>query len=109
MIDWDRVVGRPALSVFGEPVFYTNPKGCRHCFQGVFISAYRPVASLGDYADVAITTVTPALGVQLSQCPVTPFQGMQLSIRGRIYAVKQVEDDGHGHAKLLLNLGSYEP
>jgi hypothetical protein len=109
MIDWDAVVGRPTVSVFGEPVIYTDGSGTPHCFQGVFDSAYKPVMSLGDYAEVAITTAMPVLGVQLSQCPVPPFQGMMLEIRGRIYSVKNVESDGHGHAKLTLNLGAYEP
>jgi hypothetical protein len=109
VIDWDRVVGVPTLEVFGEPVRWVDPKGRPRRFLGVFDNAYRPVMSLGDYADVSIATVAPCLGVQISKCPVPPFQGMQIEIRGRIYSVKIVEDDGHGHAKLLLNLTSFEP
>jgi hypothetical protein len=109
MIDWDAVVGAPVTRVFGEPALYRDGGGRERCFLGVFDSAYRPVMSLGDYADVSITTVAPVLGVQLREMPCPPFQGMQLVIRGRIYSVKNVEDDGHGHAKLTLNLGAYEP
>jgi hypothetical protein len=108
MIDWDAVVGTPVTSVFGETVIYKDGAGVPNCFLGVFDSAYRPVMSLGDYADVSITTVMPVLGVQLSEMPCPPFQGMQLLIRCKTYSVKNVEEDGHGHAKLTLNLGSYE-
>jgi hypothetical protein len=109
VIDWDRTVGLPTLSVFGEPVVWVDPHGRPRLFSGVFDHAYRPVMSLGDYPDVSITTVAPCLGVQVSVMPTKPFQGQQLEIRGRIYSVKIVEDDGHGHAKLLLNLTSFEP
>jgi hypothetical protein len=109
VIDWEKVVGLPTLAIFGEPVVWIDHAGFPRRFSGVFDHAYRPVMSLGDYAEVSVTTVSPCLGVQLSDCPVPPYQGQQLAVRGRVYSVKNVEPDGHGHAKLLLNLGAYEP
>ena len=108
-VDWDALVGRPTVAIFGEPVIWIDGTGAPMFLTGVFDSAYRPVVSLGDYTDVSITTLSPVLGIQLTEWPVRPFQGQQLEIRGRIYSVKNVEDDGHGHAKLILNLGAYEP
>jgi len=111
MIDWDLLVGQPTNGIFGETVELAEASPCPRTFQGVFDSAYLEVQSLGGemIADLNITTRQPVLGVQLSTMPVEPFQGMELVIRDKIYSVKEVRPDGHGHAKLLLNLGSYEP
>jgi hypothetical protein len=111
MIDLDALVIGPTIAVFGESVELAETSPSPRTFQGVFDSAYLELPALGGevIADINITTRQPVLGVQLSAMPVAPFQGMELVIRDKIYSVKEVREDGHGHAKLLLNLGSYEP
>jgi hypothetical protein len=111
VIDLDALVIGPTIGVFGETVALADGSAAPPTFQGVFDSAYLELPALGGemIADLNISTRRPVLGVQLSSMPVEPLQGMELVIRGKIYSVKEVREDGHGHAKLLLSLGSYEP
>jgi hypothetical protein len=111
MIDLDALVIGPTIAIFGEPVTYADEQGVIQTVSGVFDSAYRALPALGgEYVmDIHSTVLVPVLGVRMSDFPVSPYQGMELTIRSNVYAIKEVQTDGHGHAKLLLNLGSYEP
>lgn len=117
MIDWDSLVLGPCMGVFGEPVDYAPAAGTpTFRVSGVFDEAYRSIAPMGDGpfpsselsalgAPGAITAEMPVLGVQLSAFPVPPVQGDLLTIvrTSESYVVKEVQPDGHGWAKLLLN------
>lgn len=101
-IDWDAVLLTPVVDVFGEPAMYT-PKG------GVAI----PVTLVYDEAnkdlDIAggtgVNTSNPLASGRLSQFGAMPLQGDSLVIvrTGETFVVKDVETDGHGAVKLMLN------
>lgn len=105
MVDWDALVLSPLQAVFGEPVTFISASGSPFTGMGVFDEAYREVDLAGG---MAVTTETPVLGIRLSafQSPfqAVPLQGDKLFIRGRNYVIREVQVDGHGAAKLLLNL-----
>lgn len=114
MFDIDGLILGPLAGVFAEPVVLTR---CRDLSQaaitGVFDEAYLPVPAMGGdlgMETIHVTTASPALGVQLSAIPGDPpRQGDQLLIRGKTYAVKEVQPDSHGWALLILNRASLEP
>lgn len=101
MVDWDTLVLGPLQVVFGEPVTFTPAVGSPAAVTGVFDEAYREIDLAGG---VAVTSEHPVLGIRLSAFPSTPKQGDHLTIRNAVYAVREVQLDGHGSAKLLLNL-----
>ena len=107
-VDWDSNVLSPLMSVFGEPVTYTPASGSSFPLGGVFDEAYQGIVLLGD--DPAMTTVSPILGVRLDEFPsgVLPRKGDTVAIPSvnTIYTIKDVRPDGHGHAKLMLNIKS---
>lgn len=120
-IDWDGLVIGPTNAAFGDAVQYYT-KTANFPVTGVFDEGYLEVAPLGRGglfdsegfnlgAPGAITSEMPVLGVQLSQFPSAsrPEQNDALQMTsglqaGNWYVVKEVRPDGHGHAKLLLNL-----
>ena len=102
MINLDKNVLGPLMSVFGEPVTYIPAIGIPFGISGVFDEAYHEV----DLASgIGITTDMPVLGVQLSMFPAQPRQGDQITVTrlGATFVVKEVRPDGHGWAKLMLN------
>ncbi len=103
MIDWDALVLGPAVGIFGEPVTYTYAAGAPISITGVYDEQYVGV----DVADgQQVTSSMPVLGVRLSQFPLMPQQGDTLFIQrtAETFVVKEVRPDGHGAAKLMLNL-----
>lgn len=111
-IDWDALVGRPLVGVFGVPVLYQpaagSPIAAGGAFQidGVFDKAYTPVDT---GADPSAISTRPVLGVQLSQFPVgfdpERAQGDRFTIiaTGLTYIVKAGKPDSHGAARLEAN------
>lgn len=110
MIDWDLLVGRPCVGIFGQPVLYTSATGQRFSILGVFDEAYTELTPLpgGGMMDVGdptnISTTRPVLGVQLAGFLVQPRQGDLLAVAGQLFWVREVRPDGHGAAKLMLNV-----
>jgi len=111
-VDWDGLVLGPCQSVFGETAFWKSP---RHPGQvqitGIFDKAFYALDPLGGedgMAPVHISTTVPILGVQLSQFPVPPEQGDLVTVRGKIYRVREVRSDSHGAARLELNTAEDE-
>ena len=102
MIDWDNLVLAPLQTVFGEPVTFIPKFGSQYSGSGVFDEAYREVDLAGG---VAVTTESPVLGIRMSQMQTVPQQGDQVYVvrLGKTYLVREVQVDGHGSAKLLLN------
>lgn len=112
MIDWDTVVIGPATAIFGEPVLYIPAGQPGMTITGVFDVAYKPLTPLGGHMgleplDIGLSgdtnSVGPVLGVQLSQFSQLPAQDDVLTVRDVLYRVREVQPDGHGVAKLLLN------
>src|SRR3569623_1562306 len=106
MIDWDKVVTGPVMSVFGEPALFTPVAGSAFTIHCTFHEAYKGV----EFADgMAVTSASPAIGVQLSEFPSEPAQRDQVAITatslhgGGTYVVKEVRPNGIGAALLLLN------
>ena len=102
MIDWDKNVLTPLGNVFGELVQFTPAVGAAFQVTGVFDEAYKEVDLAGG---MGVTTVTPVVGVRLSQFQNLPRQGDQLTIlrTAATYVVKEVRPDSHGAALLMLN------
>lgn len=92
----------------------TTP-GTPYAASGVFDAEFIEVTPLGrgpfvssEAFDIGasggISEARPVLGVQLSSMLSTPSQGDQVTIGAVKYDVKEVQPDGHGWAKLLLNI-----
>lgn len=114
MFDIDGLILGPLAGVFAEPAVMTRAHDLSQvAISGVFDEAYLPVAAIGGdlgMDGIHVTTASPALGVRLSAIPgACPRQGDQLLIRGKTYAVKEVQPDSHGWALLILNRASLEP
>ena len=107
-IDWDGNVIGPLMDVFGESVTYTPDSGTPLPLTGVFDEAYQDITLLGD--GTGMTTVSPVLGVRLADFPsgVIPRKADTVAIPSvnTIYTIKDVRPDGHGWAKLMLNIKS---
>lgn len=105
MIDWDRMVLKPLQGVFGEPVTHLPAVGAPQSASGIFDEAYREVDLAGG---MAVTTESPVLGIRTSDFPMLPKQGDQLIVPriGMTFVIREVQVDGHGAAKLLLNEAS---
>jgi hypothetical protein len=105
-VDWDANVLAPCAEVFGEPVTYTPANGSPFPITGVFDEAYHEVVMLDN--GPAITSESPVLGIRYAEFPTghPPRKGDTLLIvsANTIYTVKDVQPDGHGHAKLMLNV-----
>jgi hypothetical protein len=111
MLDVDALILAPLMSqdIFGEvpsPLWTPAAGGAATAIDGVFDEAYAAVDSL-DTGDSAVT-VGPTLGVRLSQFPggAVPKTNDTIVIPriGNTYVVREVRPDGHGHARLLLNI-----
>lgn len=109
-IDWDALVLSPVMEIFGEgeanqstwPLY--TPRGLLpfRLADAVFDRAYADVVLEGD--DAGSTTKKPCLGVRVSLFPREPQQNDRVYIPSvdLTFIVKDVQADGHGHAKLLL-------
>lgn len=105
MIDWDKLVNGPVMGVFGEQALFQPAAGGAFNVTGTFHEAYLSV----DVGGNGVTSVSPALGVRLSQFAAVPLQGDGVVITatalhdGGTYTVKEVQRNGVGLAVLLLN------
>lgn len=105
MIDWDAELLSPVMAVFGEdqPCRYMPRGGAAFDLaDAVFDAEYQEVSIDGDVS--ASTQTKPILGVRMSLFPAPPKQNDRVLIRsvGKVWIVKDVRPDGHGHAKLML-------
>lgn len=103
MIDWDSAVLGPVMGVFGEAVRFMPATTRPTSITGVFDEAYVEVDPTGG---MGVISARPVLGVRLSQFVTPPLQGDRLTIvrTGETFIVNEVRPDGHGAAKLMLNL-----
>ena len=115
-MDWDDIVDAkilgPNMKQFGTAVTYLATSGETFPITGVFDRAFFGVDPA---TGTTVVTYQPTLGVQLSQfkadgvrllVDVEPLQGDQLVIvrDGTQYVVREVHPDGHGAARLMMNV-----
>lgn len=111
-IDWDRLVLAPVMGLFGEgqasdqstwPIY--TPRGLAPfaLADAVFDAEYEQV-DVNPEDGSASTSRRPVLGVRAALFPRLPAQGDTVLIpsTGKTYVVRDVQPDGHGHAKLML-------
>jgi hypothetical protein len=110
--DWDVLVLGPVMAVFGEGTLavpaslplYT-PRGLPGfpLADAVFDAEYEQV-EINQADGSQSTTHRPVLGVRTSLFPRSPAQNDKVFIPsvGKTYVVRDVQADGHGHAKLML-------
>lgn len=103
MIDWDKHVLGPVMGVFGETATFSPFDGTPFTVMGIFDDSYQEVNLEGG---MGIPTTTPVFGINLSQFTVAPQRGDELTRHktGEIFVVREVRSDGHGAAKLMLNI-----
>ena len=119
-IDWDGLVLSPVMTIFGEgdetdpsawPLYTPQVGDPFRLACAVFDREYLDVQTNGEGSQ--ISTQRPMLGVRLTlfppplgDLPVSPLQGDRVFIPsvGITYIVKEVRRDGHGEAKLMLQL-----
>lgn len=111
-IEWDDLVLGPVMAVFGEnaedqvPTY--RPAGGTPFLLAdvVYDEAYFNLDA--DQGGPATGTTKPIIGVRLSLFPAPPKANDKITIprAGCTFIVKDVEVDGHGHAKLSLMFAS---
>ncbi|MBS1014486.1 head-tail joining protein [Acetobacter persici] len=111
-VDFDKLVIGPCNDVFGEAVQYQSALlGKTITLSGIFDDGYRAVSPLGDLPGQSPTHITGSdarIGVRLSLFPVLPAQGDLLTIRGRVWRIREVQPDSHGGAHIELNAADGE-
>lgn len=86
-------------AVFGEPVVYTPAGQPDQPINGIFSAAHQET-SRGGFPGVS--TVAPVLTVGATQLPAPPQAGDVLLARGTSYRVADVQPDGSGLYRLIL-------
>lgn len=101
-VDFDSTLLAASQTAFGEPVTYTAAGGAPLALTGVFLAAYKDVTfSEG----AAVTTVRPVLDMRLSAFgAIAPAQGDRVTVRGAVYNVADLQPDGIGGVRLILQL-----
>lgn len=100
-IDWDSAVLAPLNNIFGEPAIFTPFDGDDYSITAIFDDAYQSISVAGG---MPVNTTQPIAGVRLAEFPVLPQQDDRLlrPKTGELFAIKDVQPDSHGGAKLLL-------
>ncbi|MGZ3272380.1 MAG: head-tail joining protein [Caulobacteraceae bacterium] len=111
MIDWDKYVLGPVMAVFGEagavlPTYRPASGAPFPLADVVYDEAYFGVDLLQD--GTTVTSARPIIGVRLALFATAPKQSDKIFIPrvNSTFVVKEVEPDGHGHAKLTLQFVS---
>ncbi|VVE29754.1 hypothetical protein PEP31012_03606 [Pandoraea eparura] len=108
-MDWDDVVDAkilgPLQKEFGTEITYQAAVGASFPITGIYDKAFFGVDPT---SGESVVTNQPTIGVQLSQFSgqMLPLQGDQLLINktGEQWEVREVHPDGHGAARLMLNV-----
>lgn len=107
-LDWDALVLKPAMGIFGASVPFARPGGASFDLaDAVFDRAHETV----EFADGApISTRAPQLGVRAAAFPpgFTPAEGDQVTCEWTLYVVTDVRPDGKGGLVLRLALADEE-
>lgn len=115
MIDFDRLVLRPAMAAFGRPIGFLPKHDLPFVGRGDF---RRPTETV-DLGEGDLTTAAPTLGIRASDFVdvdpprqddqiyvgvrvITAPPGFEVLSSTRRYVVKDVRPDGEGDIKLIL-------
>jgi hypothetical protein len=82
-------------SVFGQDITFTPQSGSVSTIKGVFSNAFIEVNG--------ISTVAPALRVDLSDFDSPPLVGDSVTINLLVYSIDDIQPDGYGGAALILH------
>lgn len=110
-VDWDAQLLGPVMAEFGEgqsaddtslPLYMPIGGAAFRLRDAVFDRAYAEIVLDGDGGQV--TNRKPCLGVRLALFEEEPRQSDRVYIPSvdLTFVVKDVQEDGHGHAKLML-------
>lgn len=102
-VDWDSAVLAPLIDIFGEPAVFTPFDGDDYQVSAIFDDAYQGVVMAGG---MPVNSTGPIAGVRLAEFVVLPQQDDRLFRvkTGELFAIKDVQPDSHGGAKLLLQV-----
>ena len=114
MLNFDRLVLRPAMGAFARPVAFLPKGGTPFLGRG---DLRRPTEDVA-LSDGEMTTAAPVLGVRASELPEMPRQndhvyvdvvvdqaerlGFRVTERTQRFVVMDVRPDGEGDVKLVL-------
>lgn len=103
MIDFDKLVLAPCQAVFGEPATFTPVASAPGApsFAGRGIYTERPVdVQLVDGS--VLSSAEKWLDIRLSEIAIVPAQGDRVALRGKLFVVEDLDEDGQGGARLTL-------
>ena len=86
------------MAVFGEAVIVTPEGGAPVEARGSY--AERPIEEFN--GDTAVVTSQHTLSIRDAEFPVTPAQGLAITVRGVAYTVDKPLPDGQGGILLIL-------
>lgn len=90
---------RAGIRTFGETVVYTPQLKAPREIRAIFNAEFQGVdPNIG----VGIGSVAPVIDVRLADISETPSPGDRVCIRGDHYRVVEMQPDGQGAARLLL-------
>lgn len=105
MIDWDKMVLAPTVSVFGEEITYLPAEGEPITITGVYDEGNRDLQLAGGTGYNSSNPLVGAREAEFARYGVEPLQGDQLRIvrTGDLFDVKDVNADGKGGLTIMLN------
>lgn len=99
MVDFSRLVLRPAMRVFSRAVVFKPAAGGEHQVRGIFDRAFIEVPMEDGTTQVS---ASPRLGMRISEWPALPAQKDRIVIGSEVFMIAAVEPDGQGGATLVL-------
>jgi hypothetical protein len=106
MIDFDASVLAACDGAFGEPVEYRPIDGPPVSgIPGIFFDAFKSVR-FDPATEAMVSTTHPLICCRASYFLRTPVQGELFVIRGRFFAIRDVNEDGEGGVSFPLGLAS---
>jgi hypothetical protein len=103
VIDFDKLVLAPCQAVFGEPATFTPVASAPGApsFAGRGIYTERSVdVQLVDGS--VLSSAEKWLDIRLSEIAIVPAQGDRVALRGKLFAIEDLDEDGQGGARLTL-------
>ena len=101
MIDFDATALAACDDAFGEPVEYRPGDGPPIALPGIFFDAFKSVR-FDPTTEAMISTQHPLLCCRARFFPRMPVQGELFLVRGRLYAIRDANQDGEGSVSFPL-------
>lgn len=102
-IDWDGLLLKPVMGVFGEQVTYVPRGGAPIAISDAVFDEESAEIAIGEDAQMS-TQRKPVVGIRVAALGQAAAQGATIirASTGLAYVVKDVVPDGHGHVRLVL-------